>query len=87
MGMHHHDSGAEASGIAAWMMATVLLVVAGVVVVIALLVWSPWTDGTVDSPPADVPEEQAPGETDIDIEGDINVDDGGGQDQQDSNGQ
>lgn len=64
----HHDSGAEATGLAAWMVATILLVVTGVVLFIALLVWSPWTDGGGAPVEGPVEEQQGPAqETDIDI--------------------
>lgn len=70
----HHDSGAgEASGAAAWLMASILFLVVAVVLFIALFAWAPWNDdnagGGVDQPGS---------EENIDIQGDIDINDGGG---------
>lgn len=85
MDTHHHDSGSEATGIAAWMMATLVFVI-GLILLAVLVLWAPWGDGDSGADPVDrpAPQEQAPGESgesgesdrDVDIEGDINVDDG-----------
>jgi len=75
----HHDSGAtEATGMAAWMMATLMLLVVGIVLFIALLAWSPWNDGGSNSGPSDqsAPEQQQGDDTDVDIQGEIDVNDG-----------
>lgn len=83
MDVHHHDTGAEATGVAAWMMAMFLFII-GIVLLVALLIWSPWNDddGSGTAPGQEsAPEQQAPAgtdtgesDTDVDVDGDINVD-------------
>jgi len=77
MGVYHDSGATEATGMAAWMMATLMLLVVGIVLFIALLAWSPWNDGGSSSGPSDqsAPEQQGDG-TDVDIQGDIDVNDG-----------
>ena len=57
---------------------TLVLVVA---LIIALFAWAPWDDdnvgGTGDGTRDNVPAEQGEGDTDVDIEGDIDVNPGG----------
>lgn len=73
--MHHdahgHDSGAEAAGAASWLVAMVLFVVLAVAVIVALFAWAPWNDDDVGGGTGT--------EENIDIQGDIDVNDGNNQ--------
>jgi len=75
MTVHHHDSSSEASGAAAWMMAMVFTVVLAVALIVALFVWAPWDDDSVGGTDTGTEEQ---GGSDVDIEGDIDVNDGTG---------
>jgi len=73
--MHHdahgHDSGAEAAGAASWFLAMVLFVVLGVAVIVALFAWAPWNDDNAGTGTGT--------EENIDIQGDIDINDGNNQ--------
>ena len=73
--MHHdahgHDSGAEAAGAASWFLAMVLFVVLGVAVIVALFAWASWNDDNAGTGTGT--------EENIDIQGDIDINDGNNQ--------
>jgi hypothetical protein len=71
MDTHHHDGTADASGFAGWMGALVFLIVAAILL-IALFAWAPWDDDNANTTPDTGTEEGS----DVDIDGNIDVNDG-----------
>ena len=73
MDTHHHDSGSEAAGAASWMVAMVIVAVLIVALFVALFAWQPWDDNSTNTS-GGTGTEQQDGNSDINIDGNIDVD-------------
>ena len=75
METHHHDG--DSAGAASWMMAMIVTLVVAAILLIALFAWAPWSDDDTDVTPGTGTEEGVDIEGDIDVnEGDTDIDSG-----------
>lgn len=72
----HHSDASEPAAAASWMVAMVLFVVLAIALVVALFAWAPWDDNNVGGGGGTTNEQQGEGDSDVNIDGNIDVTDG-----------